>query len=425
MSKRFVSLYYGSIGKARAAGSVLASLGGFYPAGARRREALGAAVRGQLGDCAVFALGSARSALTACLQAARIGTGDEVLLSSYTCLAVPTAVIAAGATPVYVDIDPDTLNADAESVIAALSPRVRAVVIQHTLGVVAPIAPIIEAARRRGIVAIEDCSLAVGSRRGGRLVGTWGDAAIFSMELSKTLSCGWGGVLVVHDSALSASMQRVYADLPEPPFWSAVRDLWQTAISAWCHCPELFHRVGKYVLFLGFRVGFFRRSTPAPEFDGRIGPGFLVRLGGPQAALAARQWRDLPAIAAACEANGRRLRETLLELGIPTPGVPAAGDTWVAPRVSFLIPDRRDAYAFFFSRGIDLGEWFDGPLSPVPASPLFNYRVDRYPRAAAVAAEIANVPCHNRMTAGDVARTADVLRAYVRERPGVLSRQLH
>ena len=96
------------------------------------RAALARTIRQYLGCEEVFLTGSGRGALALALRSAGIGVGDEVLLSSYTCLAVPTAVIATGATPVYSDIDLETLNVSVESTRAALSPRVRAIVVQHT-----------------------------------------------------------------------------------------------------------------------------------------------------------------------------------------------------------------------------------------------------------------------------------------------------
>ena len=401
----------------RALQALLCWVGGWCVSATRRRQALARAVHAHFGDAAVFSLGSGRSALAACLKAAGIGAGDEVLLSSYTCLAVPTAVIAAGARPVYVDINPDTLNVNADDVLAAMSPRVRAVVVQHTLGKAAPVLPIVEGARRRGVLVIEDCALSIGSRVGDRLVGTFGDAAFFSMELSKTLSSGWGGILVVHDRRLAAAVRALYATLPAPGRWCATRDLWQTAISAWCHQPALFHAVGKYVLFLGFKSGLFRRSTPAVELDGGIASDFIVKMGGAQAALARLQWRDLGAIAAACENHARTLRTALRQLDIPTPGAPGDGEVGVAPRVSFLVPDRQAAMAYFLARGIDLGEWFDGPLCPVPNSPVFNYDAKAYPDAGRVAAHVVNVPCHSRMTARDVAHVAATIREFAASLP--------
>ena len=415
---RFVSMYYASIGKRRAFVAIGDWISGALVPADRRRGKLAAAVRGYLGKGDVFALGSGRSALAACLKAAGIGAGDEVVLSSYTCLAVPTGVIAAGATPVYVDVNPSSLNADADAVIAAITPRTKAIVVQHTLGAIAEVQAIADAARPRGVLVIEDCALAAGSRARGRHAGTVADAAIFSMELSKTISCGWGGVLVVHDARLADAMRALYATLPEPSRVRAARDLWQTAISAWCHQPALFHVIGKYVLFLGFRSGIFRRSTPHAEYDGRVEADFLQKMAGAQAALAARQWRALPAIGERCAQHARTLRHALAELGFDAPGSPREGDECVAPRVSFLAADRAAIMAYFFARGLELGEWFDGPLSPPPTSPLFNYDAARYPRAAGIARHVVNLPCHNRLSSADITRLCETLRDFARESPG-------
>jgi len=132
---------------------------------------LEAAVRQHFQSAQVFAFTSGRGALAACLSAAGVGPGDDVLLSSFTCLAVPTAVIAVGARPVYVDIDPRSLNVTPATVTARFTPRVRAVVVQHTLGCVAEIEEIVSAVRQRGILVIEDCALAIGSRKKGSSVG--------------------------------------------------------------------------------------------------------------------------------------------------------------------------------------------------------------------------------------------------------------
>lgn len=384
----------------------------------RRREALAQTVRVRFPHAVVFSLGSGRSALAACLKAAGLGPEDEVLLSSYTCLAVPTAVIAAGAKPVYIDINPETLNVEADAVNAALSPRVRAVVVQHTLGKVAPIQAIVEEARKRGVLVIEDCALSVGSSIDGRDVGTFGDAAIFSMELSKTLSCGWGGVLLVNDRELATAVRKYYATLPEPGRWSSTRDLWQTAISALCHQPVLYDTVGKYVLYLGFKIGLFRKSTPRAEFDGCISPGFMVKMAGAQTGLARLQWRDLGKVATACEEHAGELRQVLHELHLSTPGAPARGEVSIAPRVSFLVSNRQEASAYFRAKGIALGQWFDGPMSPMPSSPRFNYQPGGYPNAEKVAQSVVNLPCHSRITAADLDHMVTTLREFVRDCPG-------
>jgi len=213
---QYLSLFFASIDLRRAALLIFAWLAAPLASRTRRRGTLAAAVREQLGEVRVFSFGSGRGALAACLRAAGVGEGDTVLLSSYTCLAVPAAVLAAGARPEYVDIDAGSLCTPAETLIAALHPRVRAVVVQHTLGRSAPLGALAAVTRERGITLIEDCALSLGSTHAGRPHGIAGDAAIFSMELSKTLSTGWGGVLAVSNPALADRAEEQYAQVPTP-----------------------------------------------------------------------------------------------------------------------------------------------------------------------------------------------------------------
>ena len=82
----------------------------------------------------VYSFSSARGALSACLDFANVGPDDEVILSSFTCLAVPTAIVNLGAKPVYVDINLNTLNNDVNDIVDLINPRVKAVILQHTFG---------------------------------------------------------------------------------------------------------------------------------------------------------------------------------------------------------------------------------------------------------------------------------------------------
>ena len=210
MSVRQIGLYYASLDIPRAFVLLMAWFLSPFLSCRKVEAELADAVRADLERGDVFAYASARGALAAVLRAAGIKQGDEVVISGFTCLAVPTAVVIIGARPVYVDIDPASLNMTPAAVAAALGPRVRAVVLQHTMGRVAAVNTIFQAAQSRGIVVIEDCALSTGSRQRGFPVGINADAAIFSMELSKTISTGWGGILVVQTPALVECVRRQY-----------------------------------------------------------------------------------------------------------------------------------------------------------------------------------------------------------------------
>ncbi|MGQ9573466.1 MAG: DegT/DnrJ/EryC1/StrS family aminotransferase [Dehalococcoidia bacterium] len=138
------------------------------------------------------------------LRAAGIGWGDEVIVPAYTFQATAAAPMAAGAIPVIVDIDPQTYCIDPRLVEAAITPRTRAIIPVHLGAQMADMDAIIEIAARHNLVVIEDCAHAHGARWRGKGAGTIGDFGSFSLQSSKTLTTGEGGVLLCRTPELAA-----------------------------------------------------------------------------------------------------------------------------------------------------------------------------------------------------------------------------
>jgi len=143
-----------------------------------------------------------RVGLYALLKAVGVGPGDRVLVPGYTCAMVPAAVVYAGARTVYADIEPTTCNCSLDTIQEACRQddggTVKALILQHTFGIVADVARITKWAKRLGMAVIEDCAHAIGSKylddQGRwRTVGEGGDAAFFSSQWSKPVSTGLGG----------------------------------------------------------------------------------------------------------------------------------------------------------------------------------------------------------------------------------------
>ncbi|AUH42372.1 DegT/DnrJ/EryC1/StrS family aminotransferase [Streptomyces sp. CMB-StM0423] len=128
------------------------------------------------------------------LRAVGVGPGDEVIVPAYTFVASASAVVLAGAVPVFADVDPDTLLVDPEAVAALVGPRTRAVMTVHISGAIAD-------AGTPGVPVVEDAAQAHGAVRGGRAAGTLGDAGCFSFQASKAMTAGEGGVIVTGDRA--------------------------------------------------------------------------------------------------------------------------------------------------------------------------------------------------------------------------------
>ncbi len=154
------------------------------------------------------ALNSGTSALHLALLAAGIGPGDEVVTVSATFVATAAAIVYAGATPVFVDIDPATWTMDPAAVEAAITPRTRAILPVHLHGRIADMEALARIARRHGLALIEDAAQAHGAERGGRRAGAFGDLGCFSFYPGKNLgACGEGGAVVTDDAGLADAMR--------------------------------------------------------------------------------------------------------------------------------------------------------------------------------------------------------------------------
>jgi dTDP-4-amino-4,6-dideoxygalactose transaminase len=150
------------------------------------------------------AISSGTGAIHAALIAAQIGPGDDVVVTPHSFIASVTAVLHAGARPVFADIDRRTFNLTAASIERAITPNTKAVVTVHLNGHPADPEATAALCEERGIVLIEDCAQAHGARWDGRLVGTFGSIGTYSFWEDKILTTsGEGGMLVTDDADLA------------------------------------------------------------------------------------------------------------------------------------------------------------------------------------------------------------------------------
>ena len=138
------------------------------------------------------------------LRAANIGWGDEVIVPAATFQATAAAPMAAGAIPVIVDIDPETYTIDPKAIRAAITVKTRAIIPVHLAAQVADMDAIMEIAEEHNLIVIEDCAHAHGAKWRGRGVGTIGHFGSFSLQSSKILTSGEGGVLLCRTPELAA-----------------------------------------------------------------------------------------------------------------------------------------------------------------------------------------------------------------------------
>ena len=155
-----------------------------------------------------IAVNSGTSALHLALLAAGVGPGDEVITVPFTFVATTAAIRYTGATPVFVDIDPDTCTIDVDQVTEAVTPRTKAVIPVHLYGQPADLDPLLALSRRHGLTVVEDAAQAHGAEYHGRRVGGLGDLGCFSFYPGKNLGAyGEGGIVVTNDEVQACTVR--------------------------------------------------------------------------------------------------------------------------------------------------------------------------------------------------------------------------
>jgi len=142
-------------------------------------------------------------ALHLALRALGIGPGDEAITTPYTFIATASSILLAGATPVFVDIDPNSYNLDPANVEAALTEHTRAILPVHLGGRPADMDAVLALAKKHGLRVLEDACQAWGSEWRGARVGALGDLGAFSFQASKNITAGEGGMVVTNDPGLA------------------------------------------------------------------------------------------------------------------------------------------------------------------------------------------------------------------------------
>ena len=146
-----------------------------------------------------IAVNTGTNALWVALKAAGVSSGDEVIIPAYTFIATATAVLMANATPVFVDIEPNTFNIDPNLIESAITDRTKVIIPVHIGGNPADMESIIDLAMKHKLIIIEDAAQAHGAEWDGKKVGALHKGGIFSFQSSKNMSAGEGGAIVSND----------------------------------------------------------------------------------------------------------------------------------------------------------------------------------------------------------------------------------
>lgn len=237
---------------------------------------------------------SGREGLYALLKVLNLPKGSEVIVQAYTCVVVPNAIHRAGCTPVYAEIERDTLNLDVRALEALITPRTRAIICQHTFGIPADAHAIRKICSDRGLLFIEDCAHVLPDAKGPNGIGMHGDFALLSFGRDKAISGVSGGAMLSRKPDVTAALQSLLLHAPHLPFLVMLRLM----------LYPLLYTIARPLYGLGLGKALLAASRklhlllPIVDDDEKIGrmSGQIHRLPNACAALALAQWRRLQAI---------------------------------------------------------------------------------------------------------------------------------
>jgi perosamine synthetase len=304
-----------------------------------------------------IAVNSGTSALHLALLAAGIGPGDEVIVPSFSFAATANSVALTGATPVFVDIEPDYFAIDPSAVEAAITPRTRAVMPVHLYGHPAALVALTAIAKKHGMLLLEDAAQAHLASVDGVPVGAWGIAASFSFYPTKNMTAGEGGLMSTADDGVARTMR-------------------------------LLRNQGMEKRYANEIIGFNTRMTDIHAAIGRV------------------QLTRLPEWTAKRQANAAFFSENLA--GVVTPPT-AEGAVHVFHQYTIRVVDHdRDRFAEeLAARGVGSGVYYPTPIHRLPS---FALDLD-LPTTELVASQVLSLPIYPSLTDDELGTIVDAVNA--------------
>lgn len=350
-----------------------------------------------------------RAALHAVLEALKVGTGDEVAIQAFTCVAVPLPIVALGAKPLYVDVDRRDFGMDVSDLESKLTPNTRAIVVQHTFGIPADIERVLAIAERRDIPVIEDCCHGFGATVGGREVGSFGVAAFYSFEWGKPLVAGLGGALLVNDPELGQCIAEQRSQLVPAPLRIRVT----LELQYWAHhtllgsrtywiLRDLYHRLSQSGLIVGtFEPG---------ELHGEVGAQYHWRMAPRVEVRVRRGLEGLTKLVERHRKMAHSYQRGLQELGVQ-PYHPPAGRDPVYLFFPIQVGDKSTVMTLARKRRVPVSDLFRTPIHPLRADEgaKVGYQPGSCPVAEGLCETVVSLPVNSRLRPGDVSRVVQFI----------------
>lgn len=330
---------------------------------------------------------SGRVALYEVLKSFGIGTGDEVIIQAFTCVAVYNSVSWTGATAVFCDID-ESLNINPAHVASLVTKKTKAIIVQHTFGNPADMTALVALSKKYNILLIEDCAHALGASWKGKPVGSFGDAACFSFGRDKAVSSVWGGVAIIREKKAAQRLLRqeemypypsaiwIFQQLLHPILFSLILPLYQSGL-------------GKAMVAFFVWAHVISKPVDPKEYTGGFPKEYLHRYPNALAQMVLPQLERLDQSVSVRRQRSTEYARRLDPLYRPI----TMRDGASLLRYPLLCTARDETYQLAKRKGILLGTWYSHVVDPKAVDlTVIGYISGQCPRAEHVAHTILNIP---------------------------------
>ena len=367
--------------------------------GTRKLERL---FRNYFGFRNAFAFNSGRSSLIAILKTMKISTGDEVVIQAFTCNAAVNPIKYVGATPVFADIN-DDLNISVKDLEKKMTPKTKAIMIQHTFGSPAEIDKIKDICLKRGIYLIEDCAHCLGAMYKGEFCGFFGDASFFSFGRDKVISSVYGGIVTVNNESLIDGVSSFQKEIKNPSIFWTIQQLLHPVLFNKIVLPLYNIKVGRGLLAIFLNLNILSKAVTKKEGIGVLPEYFPKKMPSSLAYLAINQLKKLE------EYNNHRKEIAQYYNHLFLKGDIDKNNIYL--KYPLLVNDPVEVINKLRKNNIYINDgWSGSPV--VPASTQLDklcYALGSCPKAEEISKKIILLPTHINISKKDAKRVFDCL----------------
>lgn len=353
-----------------------------------------------LGVKQAYSFNSGRSSLMAIMKALDLPQGSQVLLQALTCNAAVNPIRWAGCEPVYVDCD-QNYNLAVQDLKKKITPQSRVVMVQHTFGLPADIAEIKKICDEHNLILIEDCAHALGATYNGKLVGTFGKAAFFSLSRDKVISCVYGGVAVTSDDDLAQKISKFQQECGYPDNDWIEQQLAHPILMEKMVLP--YYAVGGKLLLRYFQWSHvLSKAIHWKEKRGLAPDYFPKRLPNALAILALNQFKKLDKFNSHRQKIAHLYFEALKGSMFVLPPTPEGRDQ-IFLRFTLRHDNAAKIIKKAWAQNLLLGDWYRTPVDPFDTLPeTVGYKKGSGPNAESFAGKMINLPTHINISEAEV-----------------------